>query len=160
MKLTNSDVQEILRLLDDTSYDELHLQTENFNLSLKRSGTGWIQSTQTTSGANVSQLQGTEEEKADRGDKGTADVERENKREGLEEIRAPMVGTFYKSPKPGAEPFVRTGTRVEENTVIAIIEVMKLMNSIAAGVKGEVVEILVDDAQYVEKGQLLMRVRP
>ena len=161
MKLTNDDVQEILRLLDDSDYDELHLQTGNFTLSLKRSAPGqggWTRESRTLAEANVTQLQETETVTPDQSTQtqsaagATAD--------GLEEIRTPMVGTFYRAPKPGAEPFVDIGSKVEENTVIAIVEVMKLMNSIAAGVKGEVVEILVQDAQFVEKGQLLMRVKP
>src|SRR5690606_8526408 len=77
----------------------------------------------------------------------------------LLEIRAPMLGTFYRSPKPGAEPFVTVGSRVQSDTVIGIIEVMKLMNSAAAGVSGEVVEILAQDGELVEYDQPLMRDR-
>lgn len=77
----------------------------------------------------------------------------------LLEIRAPMLGTFYRSPKPGADPFVAVGSRVEPDTVIGIIEVMKLMNSAAAGISGEVVEILAQDGELVEYDQPLMRVR-
>lgn len=77
----------------------------------------------------------------------------------LLEIRAPMLGTFYRSPKPGADPFVAVGSHVEPDTVIGIIEVMKLMNSAAAGVSGEVVEILAQDGELVEYDQPLMRVR-
>ena len=71
-----------------------------------------------------------------------------------------MVGTFYRAPKPGAEPFVAVGSQVQPDSAIAIIEVMKLMSTIPAGVIGEVREILTEDAQLVEKGQLLLRVRP
>ena len=161
MKLTNDDVQEILRLLDDSDYDELHLQTDKFMLSLKRSAQGqggWTRESRTLGEANVTQLRETETASPDQSTQtqsaasATAD--------GLEEIRTPMVGTFYRAPKPGADPFVKVGSMVEENTVIAIVEVMKLMNSIAAGVKGEVVEILAENAQFVETGQLLMRVKP
>ena len=91
---------------------------------------------------------------------GTPPIESAATEEGLLDIRAPMVGTFYNAPKPGADPFVEIGSSVNEDSVIAIIEVMKLMNSIPAGLSGEIVEILIDDAQFVEKGQLLMRVRP
>jgi len=91
---------------------------------------------------------------------GNATIETAATEEGLLDIRAPMVGTFYNAPKPGADPFVEIGSNVNEDSVIAIIEVMKLMNSIPAGLNGEIVEILVTDAQFVEKGQLLMRVRP
>ena len=160
MKLTNDDVQEILRLLDDTAYDELHLQTDKFTLSLKRSpGQGaWTQEVKTLAQPHVTQLHETavqDQSAAQSNQSGAAAAV-----DGLEDIRSPMIGTFYRAPKPGAAPFVEIGSKVTGHTVIAIIEVMKLMNSIAAGVSGEIVEILAQDAQFVEKGQLLMRVKP
>ena len=80
--------------------------------------------------------------------------------DGLVDIAAPIVGTFYRAPKPGAAPFVDIGSRVEPNTVIAIIEVMKLMNSIPAGMTGEIAEICVGNGDFVERGHTLMRVKP
>lgn len=79
--------------------------------------------------------------------------------EGEIAIRAPMVGTFYRSPKPGEPPFVEEGQAVGKESVLCIIEVMKLMNSLQAGVEGTVTRILVEDAQAVEYGQPLMFVR-
>jgi acetyl-CoA carboxylase biotin carboxyl carrier protein len=70
-----------------------------------------------------------------------------------------MVGTFYRSPKPGDPPFVDEGTTVSADSIVCIIEVMKLMNSLHAGVEGVVTRILVQDAQPVEYGQPLMFVR-
>jgi acetyl-CoA carboxylase biotin carboxyl carrier protein len=78
----------------------------------------------------------------------------------LKEIRSPMVGTFYKSPEPGADPYVKTGTRVSPGQTVCIIEAMKIMNEIEAEIAGVVREILVDDAQPVEFGQVLFRVDP
>lgn len=156
MSLSHEDVQEILRLLDDSDYDELTLQTDRFTLTLKRTadGSGWEQETQTeTRGkrqeTSVASLETVQDQS-----------EPEPSEPGLLEIRAPMVGTFYRAPQPGADPFVDVGSQVENDTVIAIIEVMKLMNSIPAGLGGEIREILVEDAGFVEKGQLLMRVKP
>lgn len=74
-------------------------------------------------------------------------------------IKAPMVGTFYRCPKPGDPPFVDVGDAVREDTVLCIIEVMKLMNSLEAKVKGVVTRILVEDAQPVEHGQPLMVIK-
>ena len=65
-------------------------------------------------------------------------------------IRAPMVGTFYRAPEPGAPPFVKIGQVVEPDTIVCIIEVMKLMNSIRAGGRGVVAQMLVDDGSMVE----------
>jgi acetyl-CoA carboxylase biotin carboxyl carrier protein len=78
----------------------------------------------------------------------------------LIEIRAPMLGTFYTAPRPGAPPFVDVGTRLDPNTVIGIIEIMKLMNAVPSGVEGEIREICVQNGQAVEYGQVLMRVSP
>jgi acetyl-CoA carboxylase biotin carboxyl carrier protein len=80
--------------------------------------------------------------------------------EGMSAIKAPMVGTFYRSPSPGAPPFVEPGTRVERDTVVCIIEVMKLMNSIRAGVAGTVREIRVENGEPVEFGQVLLVIEP
>jgi acetyl-CoA carboxylase biotin carboxyl carrier protein len=79
---------------------------------------------------------------------------------GQVDVKAPMLGTFYRAPKPGAEPFVQAGMTVEPDDPIGIIEVMKLMNSIPAGLSGEVVEVLARDSEMVEYGQVLIRVRP
>lgn len=75
-------------------------------------------------------------------------------------IRAPMVGTFYRAPEPGARPFVSVGDHVEPHTIVCIIEVMKLMNSIAAGTSGTVTHILIDDAAPVGSGEALIVVQP
>lgn len=73
-------------------------------------------------------------------------------------ITSPMVGTFYKSPSPDAEPFVKVGSVVEDGKVVCIIEAMKLMNEIESEVSGKVIEICVEDGQAVEFGQVLMYV--
>jgi len=154
MSLSHKDVQEILRLLEETDYRELTLETEHFTLKLQQDEEGWTQQMNTVASdksavtSTVASIDG------------NATIETAATEEGLLDIRAPMVGTFYNAPKPGADPFVEIGSNINEDSVIAIIEVMKLMNSIPAGLNGEIVEILVTDAQFVEKGQLLMRVRP
>jgi acetyl-CoA carboxylase biotin carboxyl carrier protein len=78
----------------------------------------------------------------------------------LHRIVSPMVGTFYSASSPGAAPFVSKGGRVGDKTVVCIIEAMKLMNEIEAEVKGEIVDILVENGQLVEYGQPLFLVRP
>jgi len=75
-------------------------------------------------------------------------------------IVSPMVGTFYQSPSPDADPYVSVGSKVSESTVVCIVEAMKLFNEIEAEVKGEIVEILVKDGQLVEYGQPLFLVKP
>ncbi len=75
-------------------------------------------------------------------------------------IVAPMVGTFYSAPAPGEADFVRLGERVQKGQSVCIIEAMKLMNEVEADVSGRVVEILVNNAQPVEYGQVLFRIDP
>jgi acetyl-CoA carboxylase biotin carboxyl carrier protein len=78
----------------------------------------------------------------------------------LKDIKSPMVGTFYKAPEPGAEPYAKVGTRVSSGQTVCIIEAMKIMNEIEAEVTGVIREVCVDDAQPVEYGQVLFRVDP
>ena len=80
--------------------------------------------------------------------------------DGLHEVLSPMVGTFYRSPSPEADPFVSEGERIESGQTVCIIEAMKIMNEIPADVQGEVVEILVGDGQPVEYNQALFKIRP
>jgi len=78
----------------------------------------------------------------------------------LKEIKSPMVGTFYKAPEPGAEPYVKIGTRVTAGQTVCIIEAMKIMNEIEAEIAGVIREVCVEDTQPVEFGQVLFRVDP
>lgn len=78
----------------------------------------------------------------------------------LLEIKSPMVGTFYKSPEPGAEPYAKVGTRVAAGQVVCIIEAMKIMNEIESEIQGVIREVCVENAQPVEFGQVLFRVDP
>lgn len=80
--------------------------------------------------------------------------------EGLTAVRAPLVGSYYAAPSPGAEPFVRVGDAVEAGTAVAIIEAMKLMNTIVAGESGVVAEVLVSNGESVEYDQVLLHLRP
>jgi acetyl-CoA carboxylase biotin carboxyl carrier protein len=76
------------------------------------------------------------------------------------EITAPIMGLYYAQSEPGAEPYVRVGSTVTPEMTVALIEVMKTFNAVAAGVSGEVVEVCVENSQFVEFGQVLYRVRP
>ncbi|MFB0525064.1 MAG: acetyl-CoA carboxylase biotin carboxyl carrier protein, partial [Phycisphaerae bacterium] len=82
------------------------------------------------------------------------------KEEELVEIKSPIVGTFYATPSPDSEPYVEVGSHVEPQTVVCIVEAMKVMNEIKAETRGTIVEILVTNGQAAEYGQVLFRVRP
>jgi acetyl-CoA carboxylase biotin carboxyl carrier protein len=157
MKLTNDDVQDILQLINVSAFNELNLQTNNFKLSLRRSGEGeWTQSSQELAEPNML-------EPVVAAVAAGAPVAAKSALpsvDGLIDVRTPLLGTFYRSPKPGSPPFVEVGSRVEKNTVVAIVETMKLMNSVYAGVCGTVVEMCLDDAQFADHDAVLMRIKP
>jgi acetyl-CoA carboxylase biotin carboxyl carrier protein len=162
MKFSNEDVLEILRLLDATKYDELHLETERFKLTLRRNRDSgdWSQEKQILSAPKVLHSSPS----MPGGVISAAPVAREASpnpaKTGWIEIRAHLPGTFYRAPKPGAPPFVEIGSSVEEDTVVGIIETMKLMNAVHAQARGEVVEISFENAQFAEKDAVLMRIKP
>jgi acetyl-CoA carboxylase biotin carboxyl carrier protein len=80
--------------------------------------------------------------------------------EGLVEITSPFVGTFYRASSPGAEAYAKLGDRIEPGKVLCIVEAMKIMNEIEAEISGEIVEICVENENYVEFGQVLFKVKP
>ncbi len=80
--------------------------------------------------------------------------------EGLIEITSPMVGTFYRAPSDGAEPYVTVGSVVDSETVVCIVEAMKVMNEVKSEVSGEIVEILVQNGEPIEFGQVLFLAKP
>jgi acetyl-CoA carboxylase biotin carboxyl carrier protein len=80
--------------------------------------------------------------------------------DGLVEIRSPMVGTFYRSPSPDAPPYAEVGARVSKGQTLCILEAMKLMNELESEVAGVVREILIENAEPVEYGQVLFRIEP
>ena len=91
---------------------------------------------------------------ADGAGTGTGDAGRE-----LVVVRAPLPGTFYRAPRPGAAPFVELGSQVGPDTVVGIVETMKLMNSVTAGVAGTVAEICLGNAEFAAHGATLLRIR-
>jgi acetyl-CoA carboxylase biotin carboxyl carrier protein len=162
MKLTNEDVQEILQLLDATKYDELHLETERFKLSLRRNRkTGdWSREEQILSAPNIVKCSPDATALKDNALHPTAAKARVPRNVAWIDVSAHLPGTFYRAPKPGAAPFVEVGSAVEENTVVGIIETMKLMNAVHAETRGEVAEICCGNAQFVEKDTVLMCIKP
>jgi acetyl-CoA carboxylase biotin carboxyl carrier protein len=159
VELTGEDVRDILRLLDGLPYGELTLETASFRLSLRRGADGgWTQSTEVLAGMAATAPDGAlaAPEAVD----SAADLaEPAAGEEGLVDVRAPLLGTFYRAPRPGAPPFVTVGSQVERDTVVCIIETMKLMNSVTAGAHGTIAAILLDNAQFAEQGAVLMRIR-
>lgn len=153
MSLTAADVAQIMRLVEESGFDELTLEMDGIKLSLRRGAAPEI-SNPGASAASAA-TPGLSATPSPAGPAPTPIISDPN----IQAVTAPLLGTFYRSPKPGAPPFVEIGATVEEDTVIAIIEVMKLMNSVRAGVRGTVTEILPVDGSLVEYGATLLRVR-
>lgn len=154
MDLSHEDVQTILKIIDGSSLEELHLEIGDFKLVVRK-GRGGSPSTdgagEAAAGAPIGVAAAPEPATAPReGDAAPAGVE----------LKAPMVGTFYRAPSPGAPPFVEEGRVVEADDTVCIIEVMKLMNSIKAGRRGRVVAIPVENGALVEYGQTVMVIEP
>jgi acetyl-CoA carboxylase biotin carboxyl carrier protein len=155
MSFSHDDVQRLIKLLDSSHFDELHLEAEGIKLTLRRNGAAPSNATQVAPQVAPQVARSTRASAV-----ASVATALPTSDPTLLDIRAPMLGTFYGAPKPGARPFVAIGDRISAATAVGIIEVMKLMNSVSAGVEGVVVEVLVRDGDLVEFEQVLMRVRP
>ncbi len=162
MPFSHDDVERILKLLEASHFDELQLEVDGLKLDLRRNSPKSVTPEQVKPQTPSAQAtpQVTAAASSAVASKSAGPAPQPVSLDGVHEIKSPMLGTFYRSPKPGADPFVKVGSRLEPETVIGIVEVMKLMNSVAAGVHGEVIEIVAPDAQLVEFGQVLIRVKP
>ena len=146
MTLTAADVDRIMQLLEASHFDRLSLEVDGLKLELARSGAPVPRPAPPPPEPPVPPP--------------PAPAIAASREAGLVEIRSPLLGIFYRAPRPGEPPFVEVGARVEEDSIIGIIEVMKLMNTARAGVAGEIVEILGANGELVEYGEVLMLVRP
>jgi acetyl-CoA carboxylase biotin carboxyl carrier protein len=156
--LTAKDVQEILRLLESSSFDSLSLEMNGVKLNLQR-GSAAAPDPQPLAQPSAPLPDPAPESLPQVVNSAVKKIKPASE-SGLADVASPLLGTFYRAPKPGEPPFVEVGARVEEDTVIGIIEVMKLMNSVRAGVKGVVAEIWAENGELVEYSETLMRVRP
>ncbi len=152
MTLTAKDVAEITRLLEESNFDELHLELDGLKLTLRRGATPSVE----TASHDTPRPPTATPEPAPTAVQAPAPTKSVG--ENVCEVTAPMLGTFYRAPKPGAQPYVEVGARVEEETIVCIIEVMKLMHTVRAGVSGTVTAIFGRDGTLVEFGEVLLSV--
>ena len=146
LPLTPEDLAEIVAILEGSAYEILEVRTTRFTLRVARAEGGWTQEWEWS----APQAETVIAEAAPQVEIG----------EGLVAVRPPLPGTFYRSPQPGAPPFVEVGDAVGPDSVVAIIETMKLMNPVHAGAAGIVEAILVDNAAPVDGDAVLMTIRP
>ena len=162
--LNYQDLMEIIRLVEDSpQFSEFSLQYGDIKIDLrKNSATSQPRSFQRS--GNVEQAPVSVQSAEVSHQESTLQKPISKKMmvapAGLVGIKAPMVGSFYRCPEPGAPPFIEIGAAVGIDSVVCIIEVMKLMNSLPAGVDGIVSEILVADGEPVEYGQILILIKP
>ena len=157
MPLSEDDVREILRLIDESDVAELRIETGDLSLHVVRDVAGGAD---TATAADTATFVPPRPVEPVEPVEAVAETPSVTVADELRAIDAPMLGTFYRAQAPGAPPFVDVGARVEEHTVVCLIEVMKMMNAVHAGVAGTIVEVCVENAALVEHGTTLFQVRP
>ena len=165
MELNFSELRELVTTLSQTDISELTLKGADFELTLRKQGAIASANTPVITVAPQEQAVATPMVTVPIAETaptaaGTPPTPPPSADSNLLEITSPMVGTFYRAPAPEEPSFVEIGDRIQSGQTVCIIEAMKLMNELEAEVSGEIVEILVENAQPVEFGQTLMRVRP
>jgi acetyl-CoA carboxylase biotin carboxyl carrier protein len=158
MPLTHDDVQEILSLVESSAFDELKLEFGDLKLELRRSSLSALP--RATAHDDAKETEHAKEKVDANGSPRAEKLISPQTDNGLIAVQSPLLGTFYRAPKPGSDPFIKLGDVISPSSVIGIIEVMKLMNPVTVDVAGEVVEIVAVDGELVEHGQVLIRVKP
>lgn len=153
MELSPADVRDVLKAMDSSGLDELHLELGSLFLTVRREGaTGWTAEQRVLRQPVVEG--GAESAAAEPA------AQRAALADGLVAVHPPLLGTFYRAPKPGAPPFVDVGDQVEEDTVIGVVETMKMMTPVRAGVRGRVVEFWSADGEFADADAVLLVVDP
>lgn len=158
-----SEIKELIKLVDQTSVEELEIENEGSRLHIRKPGKSEVVTVQPAPVMHTYTQPAAVPVQA--APQPTAAVQEEtaapeqSAANNYHKITSPMVGTFYSSPSPDAAPFVKVGDRVNTKSVVCILEAMKLMNELEAEVNGEIVEVLVSNGQLVEFGQPLFLVK-
>lgn len=174
MSLNAKEVGEILKALESSSFDSLDLEIGAVKLSLRRSGAGQAARRDATGAAgqagtgtpspatpaHATPAHATAVQDRPPHDPRAAPADAVPAPPGAIPVPAPLLGVFYRAPKPGEEPYVQVGDRVEPDTLIGIIEVMKLMNTVRAGISGRIVAIPARNGELIEFGEAILFVHP
>ncbi|MGZ7443890.1 acetyl-CoA carboxylase biotin carboxyl carrier protein [Paenibacillus sp. TH7-28] len=156
-----NEIKELIELVDRTSIQEVEIENEGARLCIRKPGKSEIVQVQpqlaVAAPQNVPQVMAVAPAANEPAAQPAKPAEHAA---NLHTIASPMVGTFYRSSSPEAQPYVNIGDKVGEKTTVCIIEAMKLMNELEAEIKGEIIDILVENGQLVEYGQPLFLVKP
>jgi len=161
MELSEDDVLHILKLIDESKFDYFQLEVGELKITVSKgdplplgSPTAQSIAAPAPSSTVAAKPQSTASSSTPTAAKPAAIPE------GMVPITAPLLGTFYVAPEPGAPPFVKVGQQITEDTTVGLIEVMKVFNSVRATVGGTIVEVVAQNGQFVEFGQALFIVKP
>lgn len=182
MSITADEISRLLALLEKSSFDEIRIDEGDLHIALSRNGASLTEAAParpapttspptapaapsgtaavSSSAAPTSPQANTPSSVPTDMPTRTGQANADQAEAGLVEIKAPIVGIFYTSPEPGAEPFVAIGQTIDAEATVGIIEVMKVFNTVPAGVAGTVVQRLVENGDFVEFGQAIFLVRP
>ena len=160
MELSEDDVLHILKLIDESKFDYFQLEVGELKITVSKGDPIPISGTTQPAAVSVSPSPAPAPAAAPKAAPAAATPKPAAIPEGMLPITAPLLGTFYVAPEPGAPPFVKVGQQITEDTTVGLIEVMKVFNSVRATVKGTVVEVVAQNGQFVEFGQALFIVKP
>jgi acetyl-CoA carboxylase biotin carboxyl carrier protein len=162
MELTEDDVLHILKLIDESKFDYFQLEVGELKITVSKGDpiplSSSAPSAQPAKATVVEAPKATPVAPAPQS--AASNIDTKAAAEGLLPITAPLLGTFYVAPEPGAPPFVQVGTAITEDTTVGLIEVMKVFNSVRANVRGTVSQVVAQNGQFVEYGQTLFLVKP
>jgi acetyl-CoA carboxylase biotin carboxyl carrier protein len=169
MELSEDDVLHILKLIDESKFDYFQLEVGELKITVSKGEPIPLNSAPQAAAAPTPgappvavkpAAAAPAPAPAPAAQTQPATVEARAAAEGLLTVTAPLLGTFYVAPEPGAPPFTQVGAKVTEDTTVALIEVMKVFNSVRAGAKGTIVEVVAQNGQFVEYGQTLFLIKP
>jgi acetyl-CoA carboxylase biotin carboxyl carrier protein len=161
MELTEDDVLHILKLIDESKFDYFQLEVGELKITVSKGEPVPVTAApQNTAGAPAPGAAAAKPAAPPAAAPATQATKAVAIPEGMLPITAPLLGTFYVAPEPGAPPFVKVGQQITEDTTVGLIEVMKVFNSVRATVAGTVVEVVAQNGQFVEFGQTLFIVKP
>lgn len=150
-------IKQIIDLMKRSELTEFAVEEEGFKLKIRRGHNGYP--VMTSNGVPLSPAPEPVSNPAHASLSAAPATGAEKEEAGIVYVKAPMVGTFYRAPSPESTPFVELNGKVAENSVVCIIEAMKIMNEIQAEVKGTILDILVENGQPVEYGQRLFKIK-
>lgn len=159
MELSEDDVLQILKLIDESTFDYFQLEVGELKITVSKGEPIPLAGSSASASAALTPARPAPtpapQAQATKPAPKVAAIP-----DGMVPITAPLLGTFYVAPEPGAPPFTQVGATITEDTTVGLIEVMKVFNSVRAGVKGVVSEVVAQNGQFVEHGETLFLVKP